>query len=280
MIFNYNFRLHLDSISGVITIKKAVGIAFDREMVTHHYLTAEAVDNLGLGNRNTAQLIIEIKDINDNAPIFLQRQYEVPLMENRNEFEYLLQLEARDNDLNDTENSKITYEIVDGMYRSHFIIDPELGILKPLQPFDYEELNEHVSQSRKRRHMERGIHEIDLLIRARDSGIPMLSTVVPVIIYVHDVNDNPPIFQRNFYHKLIPEDAPSGSSILQLVAFDRDGSAPNNQVIYRIQEGAQDKFIINSETGVISVAPGANLDPDLTQAKVFNYSMKVVSSGK
>lgn len=252
-------------------------MAFDREMVSHHYLTVEAIDNLGLGNRNTAQLIIEVKDINDNAPIFLQRQYEVPLMENRNEFEYPLQLEARDNDLNDTENSKITYEIVDGMYRSHFTIDPELGILRPVQPFDFEELSEHVSRSRKRRHMERGIHEIDLLIRARDSGIPMLSTVVPVLVYVHDVNDNPPIFQKNFYHKVIPEDAPSGSSVLQLVAIDRDGSLPNNQIVYRIQEGAQDKFIINSQTGVISVAPGANLDPDLTQAKILNYSMKVVS---
>lgn len=267
----------MDSITGVISIKQVVGVAFDREMVSHHYLTAEAIDNVGLGNRNTIQLIIEIKDINDNAPIFLQRQYEVPLMENRNEFEYLLQLEARDNDLNDTENSKITYEIVDGMYRSNFIIDPELGILKPLHPFDYEELNEHVSQSRKKRHLERGIHEIDLLIRARDSGIPMLSTVVPVLVYVHDVNDNPPIFQKNFYHKVIPEDASSGSSLLQLVAIDRDGSTPNNQIVYRIQEGAQDKFIINSETGVISVAPGANLDPDLSHPKVFNYSMKIVS---
>lgn len=106
----------------------------------------------------------------------------------------------------------------------------------------------------------------------------MLSTVVPVLIYVQDVNDNAPIFQRSFYAKTVPEDLPGGSSVLQVTAIDRDGSAPNNVVVYRIQTGAGDKFIINSETGVISVAHGANLDPDLTESKRSLYTLSVVRS--
>ncbi|XP_068152690.1 cadherin-23 [Drosophila tropicalis] len=268
--------LHLNPITGVITIKQTGSTAFDREIISRHYLTVEAIDNIGQGNRNTAQIIVDIQDVNDNAPTFLQRQYEAKLLENKNEFETPLQVEARDLDLNGTENSQITYEIVEGLYRLNFTINPRSGLVQPLHHFDYEDLVD----SSNRRHLREanvGMREIDLLIRARDSGIPMLSTVVPVLIYVQDVNDNPPIFQKSFYSKSVPEDLPGGSSILQVLAIDRDGSSPNNAVVYRIQMGASDKFIINSESGIISVAQGANLDPDLTDNKQTLYTLTVLA---
>ncbi|KAH8250254.1 hypothetical protein KR026_009305 [Drosophila bipectinata] len=272
--------LHLNPITGIITIREPGGSAFDREIVSRHYLTVEAIDSIGQGNRNTAQIIIDIQDVNDNAPTFPQRQYETKLLENQPEFETPLQLEARDADLNGTENSQVTYEIVEGMYRANFTIDPQSGLLRPLHRFDFEDLVENSSQrgaTPQAGGISSSIREIDLLIRARDSGIPMLSTVVPVLIYVQDVNDNPPIFQRSFYAKTVPEDLPGGSSVLQVTAVDRDGSAPNNAVVYRIQTGASDKFIINSETGVISVAQGANLDPDLTDNKRTLYILTVLA---
>ncbi|KAH8293460.1 hypothetical protein KR054_000643 [Drosophila jambulina] len=270
--------LHLNPITGVITIRQAGGAAFDREIISRHYLTVEAIDSAGQGNRNTAQIIIDILDVNDNAPTFPQRQYETKLLENQSEFETPLQLEARDADLNGTENSQVTYEIVEGMYRSNFTIDPQSGLLRPVHRFDFEELVERTSRrSDPQAEGSPSTREIDLLVRARDSGIPMLSTVVPVLIYIQDVNDNAPIFQRSFYAKTVPEDLPGGSSVLQVTAIDRDGSSPNNAVVYRIQTGASDKFIINSETGVISVAQGANLDPDLTDNKRSLYTMTVLA---
>ncbi|KAH8267311.1 hypothetical protein KR018_005727 [Drosophila ironensis] len=264
--------LHLNPITGIITIRQPGGSAFDREIISRHYLTVEAIDSVGLGNRNTAQIIIDIEDVNDNAPTFPQRQYETKLLENQPEFETPLQLEARDADLNGTENSQVTYEIVEGMYRSNFTIDPQSGLLRPLHRFDFEELGDRRSEGSSS-----SIREIDLLVRARDSGIPMLSTVVPVLIYVQDVNDNPPIFQRSFYAKTVAEDLPGGSPVLEVNAIDRDGSSPNNAVVYRIQTGAGDKYIINSETGVISVAQGANLDPDLTDNKQTLYTLTVLA---
>lgn len=277
MFKSFICRLHLNPISGVITIKQSGASAFDREISTRHYLTVEAIDNMGQGNRNTAQLIINIEDVNDNSPRFLQRQYEAKLLENKYEFETPLVVEARDIDLNGTENSEITYEIVEGLYKLNFSIDPQFGIIKPLHAFDFEELldgKHHLNSIQKDNSAMREIH---LMIRARDSGIPMLSTVAPVLIYVQDVNDNAPIFQKNFYAKSIPEDLQGGSSIMQVSAIDRDGSAPNNVVVYRIQMGASDKFVINSESGIISVAYGANLDPDLTEPKKSVYTLIVVS---
>ncbi len=46
-------------------------------------------------------------------------------------------------------------------------------------------------------------------------------------------------------------------------ASDGDASSPNNAVTYRLASGARDKFTVDPDTGVVSVAPGASLDPDL-----------------
>lgn len=48
-------------------------------------------------------------------------------------------------------------------------------------------------------------------------------------------------------------------------------------MVYRIQSGASDKFVIESETGTISVAKGATLDPDLTIPKKIYYSLIVIA---
>lgn len=61
-----------------------------------------------------------------------------------------------------------------------------------------------------------------------------------------------------------------------MTSLDRDGSSPNNVIAYRIQNGASDKFVISSDTGAISVASGASLDPDLTAPKTTEYSLSVV----
>ena len=65
--------------------------------------------------------------------------------------------------------------------------------------------------------------------------------------------------------------------VWQVKAWDGDGSSPNNAVVYRIQHGAEDKFVIDADTGIISVAHGASLDPDRTDPKTTQYSLRVVA---
>uniref|UniRef100_A0A1B0CCE9 Putative cadherin egf lag seven-pass g-type receptor n=1 Tax=Lutzomyia longipalpis TaxID=7200 RepID=A0A1B0CCE9_LUTLO len=259
--------LHLNAISGVITVKSPGGHSFDRELVSRHYLTVEARDNLGQGNRNTVQLIVNIDDVNDNSPVFVQSKYEVRLMENKVSFETPLVVEAKDNDLNGTKNSEIEYELIDGEFRENFTIDSKSGLIEPTGSMDFELIPGGSSN----------IRPIHLTVNAKDGGIPSLSARVPVVVYLHDVNDHAPQFQHAYYRRSIPEDLPSGSSILEVKASDKDGSSPNNVVVYRIQKGASDKFVIGSDTGVISIAPGASLDPDLTNPKIDQYSLFVVA---
>jgi hypothetical protein len=56
-----------------------------------------------------------------------------------------------------------------------------------------------------------------------------------------------------------------------------DGSAPNNVIAYRIQSGARDKFVIDSTTGVVSVALGATLDPDQTHPRTVRYQLEILA---
>lgn len=268
--------LNLNSVTGAISINAPGGSAFDRELVTKHYLTVEARDDLGKGNRNTVQLIINLEDVNDNAPQFLQSKYEAILMENKMTFENPLTVEAKDADLNGTHNSEVRYDIVDGEFRRNFTIDAVSGVIRPKYSMDFEGIRS-TSNGGQGQGQGNNAKTIHLTISASDGGMPSLSSQVPLAIYVQDVNDHPPIFQRSFYERTIPEDLVSGSPVLEVKAYDLDGSTANNRIVYRIQKGASDKFVIGSDSGVISIAPMANLDPDLTEYRTFKYSLVVVA---
>lgn len=60
-------------------------------------------------------------------------------------------------------------------------------------------------------------------------------------------------------------------------AYDLDGSAPNNAVVYRLAGGQGDKFVMDAESGAISVAQGASLDPDRTDPKTELYALRVLA---
>lgn len=203
----FSSSLFLHPITGVITIKTSGGPNWDREQVSRHYLTVEARDDLGNGNRNNVQLIIDIDDVNDNAPIFNKNKYEGRLLENQRDFEAELTVEARDADLNGTRNSQIEY-ILFGEYSNNFTIDSKSGRILPVRPFDFELLEGSPLESSK---------IIHLTVRARDFGTPALFADVALAVYIQDVNDNAPEFEHTFYNVTIPENTPSGTSIIHVI---------------------------------------------------------------
>lgn len=139
---------NLDPIAGTISIKSPGGNFFDRELFAQHYLTVEARDDFGQGNRNSVPLIINLEDLNDNFPIFLQNKYETRLLENKKSFETTLKVEARDADLNGTRNSEVFYEIIEGEFKENFTIDARSGIILPKGPIDFERLSRSNSNIR------------------------------------------------------------------------------------------------------------------------------------
>lgn len=185
-------------------------------------------------------------------------------------FELPVVVKAKDADLKSTRNSEITYHIVDGELRENFAIDNKTGTVTLRRPLDFEAV-----RVREKRAVS-SILPIFLSVIARDQGEPSLSARATIVVYLIDVNDVAPEFERTDYSVEIPENLLGGTVIAEVSAIDRDGSAPNNMIVYRIQHGAADKFVIGSDSGQISIAQGASLDPDLTAPTTTEYTLSVV----
>lgn len=78
-MMNYILRFILDEKSGTVTVAHCPtpgrGECLDYERVKSYELTVAAQDENGLGFAVTVPLIIDITDVNDNAPRFILRNY-------------------------------------------------------------------------------------------------------------------------------------------------------------------------------------------------------------
>jgi hypothetical protein len=225
--------LVLHPLTGIITVGE--GAQLDRERQAAHYFTVEARDERGRGSRNTVELVVRLSDVNDNAPRFWREQYESFLTENTDAFQTPLIIQAEDRDENGTGNAMVRYRIVEGDNKGNFTIDSLTGEVRPTGVLDYELISGRDDE-----------RVYNMTVRAFDLGTPSLWADVPVRVFVLDQNDHAPQFESHKYWVDIPEDTPGGTPVLKVRATDGDGSAPNNHVVYRIQAGARDKFVIRS----------------------------------
>lgn len=154
----------------------------------------------------------------------------------------------------ETVNSEIHYSIVAGNEEKWLEVDNLSGRVKVSRPIDFEKLP--VSRSNPTSNVKR----LNFTIRANDMGKPQQFSLSFLTLFVFDVNDWKPVFPKLHHAKTIREDTAGGTQIIQVEATDGDGSSPFNRVFYRIEHGAQDKFVIEPETGVVRLAPGAILD--------------------
>lgn len=78
-----------------------------------------------------------------------------------------------------------------------------------------------------------------------------LSTQVDLTIMVLDVNDNPPVFQKQDYAVTVPEDVAVGTEVLRVFATSEDIGV-NAEIYYRFLSGNElGKFSINDSTGMV-----------------------------
>ncbi|XP_074147704.1 protocadherin alpha-12 isoform X9 [Sminthopsis crassicaudata] len=184
---------------------------------------------------------VEIKDINDNPPVFTEKQQNVFISESR-PLDSRFPLEgASDADIG--ANSLLKYQLSHNDYLTLEMITkndqkmlPELVLHKLL---DREETP-----------------EISLLLTATDGGKPELTGTVELLITVLDVNDNPPKFDESEYKVKLFENSPNGTLMINLNATDPDKGI-NGEISYAIKRisPASEKlmFIMNSVTGDIRI---------------------------
>uniref|UniRef100_A0A2K6M318 Protocadherin beta 11 n=1 Tax=Rhinopithecus bieti TaxID=61621 RepID=A0A2K6M318_RHIBE len=186
------------------------------------------------------QIELQVRDINDHSPIFLEKQMLLEIPENSPVGAVFLLESAKDLDVGI--NAVKTYTISPN---SHFHIKmrvnpdnrkyPELVLDRAL---DYEERP-----------------ELSFILTALDGGSPPRSGTALVKVVVVDINDNSPEFEQAFYEVKIPENSILGSLVLTVSAWDLD-SGTNGEICYTLSHASEDirkTFEINQKSGDITL---------------------------
>ncbi|XP_048459462.1 protocadherin-10-like [Rhincodon typus] len=180
--------------------------SLDRETESSHSLTLIAKDG-GIPVRSgTVEIIIIVKDTNDNAPVFFQKDYRVSLLETAPTGTQVIILNATDSD--DGLNGEIRYSLgshTSATAREKFGVDAKTGKIHVKGRLDYEESN-----------------TFELIIQAIDGGSDPMSGHCVVSVNIIDVNDNPPDVTLTSLSRTISEAAPVGSVVALFSAADKD----------------------------------------------------------
>uniref|UniRef100_A0A8D0TV73 Cadherin domain-containing protein n=1 Tax=Sus scrofa TaxID=9823 RepID=A0A8D0TV73_PIG len=206
---------------------------------------------------------VEVKDINDNPPVFPEREKRIIIAESRPPETRFPLDGASDADIG--VNSALTYQVYPNDY---FTLDPRnsreqtsslsLVLRKSL---DREEIQEH-----------------NLLLTASDGGKPQLTGTVQLLITILDVNDNAPEFDQLIYKVRMLESAFNGTLVIKLNATDPDDGT-NADIIYSFRRPVSPAvlyaFSINSDSGEIRTKGKL----DFEERKLYEISVEAIDKG-
>lgn len=96
------------------------------------------------------------------------------------------------------------------------------------------------------------ISKYNLTIVASDRGNPPRSSSASLIIYVNDVNDHEPVFEKSEYSAVLSELSPPGSYVAGTTATDAD-TGVNAHIYYAFVSGNERNwFEMNTDSGLIT----------------------------
>ncbi|MBN3279871.1 FAT2 protein, partial [Polyodon spathula] len=243
-------KFHLDTQTGGLYTLAAL----DREQEMEYDLVVKATD--GGGRSCQTDILLAIKDVNDNPPKFSSNHYVVTVFDNTTVKTPIAVVNAKDPDSGI--NSEVMYSLIDSA-GDYFSIDEFSGILR---------LEKTLSDEPQ--------STFDLKVKANDLGLPRyLSSLTTVTVNVVDLSDYIPVFLHSEYTTAIPEGSALGAEVLNVFALTRD-RVQNVAILYDIISGNEHgKFSIDSKTGLLSV----NGTLDFEQCTEYYLSVEGVREG-
>ncbi|XP_066290641.1 neural-cadherin-like [Branchiostoma lanceolatum] len=197
---------NIDADSGEIS----TAVVFDREERRDHAVTVTATDNADNPLIGVCQLIVHITDVNDNDPVFENNKYAAVLSENTALHTSFLRVAAQDADIG--RNAEISYSLSEEMPK-YLGIDNQTGWLY---------VKSAISQTQR----------IIRRVIATDGG--GRSTSVRLDVAITDVENEPPMWEREYPAVTIPENTP----IDQVVATVKASSSLlDSRITYSLVDG-------------------------------------------
>ncbi|XP_012326306.2 protocadherin Fat 2 isoform X2 [Aotus nancymaae] len=190
-----------------------------------------------LARRTLCHVEVIVLDVNENLhpPHFASFVHQGQVQENSPSGTQVMVVAAHDDDSG--LDGELQYFLRAGTGLAAFSINQDTGMIQTLAPLDREFASYYW-----------------LTVLAVDRGSVPLSSVTEVYIEVTDANDNPPQMSQAVFYPSIQEDAPVGTSVLQLDASDPDSSS-KGKLTFNITSGNHmGFFIIHPVTGLLSTA--------------------------
>ncbi|XP_077098962.1 protocadherin gamma-A12-like isoform X6 [Siphateles boraxobius] len=218
-----------------------VGETIDREELCGSRMSCILSYELVLENPlEVHRTILQIQDINDNAPRFPNERINFEIGESAIKGQRFRLDEAHDSDIGHNAVNRYSLE-----RNKHFV----LNVHDSADGGKYAELVLEKELDREQQ------KEIDMILTATDGGSPQRSGTAVIHITVLDANDNVPVFSQPVYKVTLAENTPSGTEIIRVSATDAD-EGPNGEVTYefsRISDKTARLFSIDKTTGQIVV---------------------------
>uniref|UniRef100_A0A3P9L436 FAT atypical cadherin 3a n=1 Tax=Oryzias latipes TaxID=8090 RepID=A0A3P9L436_ORYLA len=214
--------------TGIISLKKS----FESDLSNAEYqIVIYAKDGGDEPLSSTVEFPITV--VNKAMPVFDKSFYSVYVNEDVEVYTPIISINSTS-----PEGQKIIYTIVDGDPSLQFDIGFDTGVISVIHCLDYEVTSSY-----------------HLTVRATDY-LTGAHAEVDLGVFVQDINDNPPIFQKMSYSVILSETAMIGTPVLQVIASDQD-SEKNNIIRYQIfsqLHNSTDYFHIDSSSGLILTA--------------------------
>ena len=205
-------------------------------------------------------VVINVIDVNDNAPIFVQSPLLLTISEATTNGTIIASYTATDAD--SSLFGAIIYSISSTTDPLPFVIDPLSGELIVSAMLDFEQVT---------------LYTVNVTASNPDG---LQSTTNQTFISIQDENDNPPIFSDAVYFGNVTEHAPGGSAILTVTATDAD-SADNRRIVFSIIAGNFFDLLavdtIGGGLGVIRVAANADINREIID--LFNLTIRANDLG-
>ncbi|TFK12310.1 SKI/DACH domain-containing protein 1 [Platysternon megacephalum] len=255
--------------SGVIT---TLIPQLDREIIGKHMLLMEVRDMAGqsFGLCNTGTVVVNIGDINDNAPYFGHSSYEIQVLENRVNVE-ILRIPCLDKDEPNSPAWNCRFSIVKGNEDNHFAITTDgrtnEGVLCVVKGLDYEITNLRILEIA-------ASNEIPYAVVPYSSALAQSTCTVRVIVLD---DDEGPVFKPCLLPITIDGCMTVGTVVGKYLAEDPE-TGNSEGISYRIAPGQSNWITIDENSGELRTAK--LFDNDMTGRQCNITVFAVDQSGK
>ncbi|XP_068116135.1 cadherin-15 isoform X2 [Hyperolius riggenbachi] len=220
---------------------RTVQVGLDRESVGSYNLTVQVADMLGDGLSSTARAVIDLGDLNDNAPEFTQSEFLLEVPEQSSGVD-IGRVSVTDRDLRGSPNWLVRYSIISGDPQGAFSIrtDPQTneGILSVAKPLDHETT---------------AIHNLTLSV-ANEAELLASVPRTPrskarLTVIVKNVNEAP-VFLENPLMVRMRERSLPGSEVAVYTAIDPDTGLAQD-IRYSLVSDPANWLVLDGQSGKI-----------------------------